>query len=411
MECDHKSTAHSDTADEIPITGAEQLRQLVDLCRQQFGRDAPVPHVPLGTLPNESLLVLSLCRLSQTCSLLGDATMARHLYQLLLPYQDRTITLTVGGSERTCAAAYFVGLLAANLADWDAAAAHFDHALQINERLTATYDAAQTRYAYASVLVVRGRSGDWEHARALLSETVNALSAGEADAVAAPLRHSERAPVPPAPPLEADSVVSRRSTPATTAPRYVFRADGDYWTVAYDSKAFHLRDVRGLQYIGCLLRHPHHDLHVLDLVVSGLAIPTRSDRRNLPEDGFSVARLDESLPLLDPRARRAYVVRLRDLRAEHDDATLNNDLGRSAALQREIQFLADQLLAASRPGGRCASTASPVERARISVRNAITGALKAIAPHHGELARHLRNAIRTGTTCCYAPDRQVDWSF
>jgi hypothetical protein len=85
-------------------------------------------------------------------------------------------------------------------------------------------------------------------------------------------------------------------------------------------------------------------------------------------------------------------------------------LGRSAALEREIAFLADQLLAASRPT-RCAATASPVERARISVRNAITGALKIIAPHHGELARHLRNAIRTGSICCYAPDRPVDWTL
>lgn len=394
MDGDHKATGYSESLDGMSISGAEQLRQLVNLCRQQLGRDPAPPQVPLGVVVNDSLLVLSACRLSQTCSLLGDATVARHLYQLLLPYQERIITLSAGGTERTCAAAYYVGLVAANLSDWDAAIRHFDHALVVNERLGATYEAAQTRYAYASVLVVRSHPGDWEHARALLSETVNALSASEVDPGLMGMSRAETAPP------RADAAPAR----------YVFRADGDYWTLAYDSKTFHVRDVRGLQYIGRLLRQPHHDVHVLDLVVSGLEASPRPERKDLPADGFNVARLDDVLPVLDSRARRAYVGRLRDLRTEQDEATLNNDMGRSAALQREVEFLADQLLAASRPT-RCASSASPVERARISVRNAITGALKTIAPHHGELARHLRNAIRTGTTCCYAPDRRVDWSF
>jgi hypothetical protein len=376
-------------------SAAAQLRDLVDRCRQQLGRDAPDTGVPLGVLADDSLFVLSACRLAQTCSLLGDGSMARHLYQLLLPYHDRLITLAGAVGERTCAAAYFVGLVAANLADWNAALEHFDHALQLNQRIAATYDAAQTRYAYASVLVLRGRPGDWEQARELLRETVDALAAREA--APTPARAAPRG-------TPTDGV---HGMPA----RYVFRADGDYWTVAYDSQPFHVKNVRGLYYIGRLLRQPHRDLHVLDLVASGIDTASpRRERSDLPDDGFSVARLDDVLPVLDPRARRAYVGRLRALRAEQDEAVLNNDLGRSAALEREITFLADQLLAASRPT-RCASTASPVERARINVRNAITGAIKIIAPHHGELARHLRNAIRTGSICCYAPDRPLDWAL
>jgi hypothetical protein len=78
---------------------------------------------------------------------------------------------------------------------------------------------------------------------------------------------------------------SRTSTPADgaeSAPaRYVFRADGDYWTLAYDSHPFHVKDVRGLHYIGRLLRQPHRDLHVLDLVASASIRhrPERTDRR------------------------------------------------------------------------------------------------------------------------------------
>lgn len=391
MNCDQKASGYPDSLNGTPAGNAEQLRELIDLCRQQLGRASPSTQVPPGMLANDSLFLLSVCRLSQTCGLLGDTIMARHLYELIAPFQERIITVVANGDERTCAAAYFVGLVAANVGDWDAAIHHFDCALRINRSLGATYDAAQTRYAYASVLVVRGRSGDWEQARALLSETVTALSATEVD--------------PPAP-------TSREGLPAAESDgaRYVFRPDGDYWTLAYDSDPFHVRDVRGLQYICRLLRQPHQDVHVLDLVATGVSAAPRQARSDLPSDGFTVSRLDDVLPLLDPRARRAYVVRLRDLRAEQDEAASNNDMGRTSALQREISFLAEQLLAASRPV-RCASTASPVERARISVRNAITGALKAIAPHHGELARHLRNAIRTGTTCSYTPDRRVDWAL
>jgi hypothetical protein len=108
MDCDQKPTGCTESGEGPSISGAQQLRELVDFCRQQLGRDAP---------DSDSLFVLSVCRLSQTCGLLGDVAMARQLYQLLLPHRDRVITLVAGDTERTCAAAYFVGLVAANLSE------------------------------------------------------------------------------------------------------------------------------------------------------------------------------------------------------------------------------------------------------------------------------------------------------
>lgn len=391
MYCNDKANEHRPPLDGMQSSHTQELQELITLCRQQLGRDVPALQLPLRMIATDSLFVLSVFRLAQTCALLGDTTTARHLYQLIVPYQERVISIVAGDHERTCAAAYFVGLVAASVGDSEAAICHFERALRINRSLGAAYDAAQTRYAYASVLVLRGGPGDWEQARGLLSETVTALSAAES--------HSS-----------ASAPASASCTPEPDSARYIFRPDGDYWTLAFDSGPVHVRDVRGLQYIGRLLHYPHRDVHVLDLVATGATGALRPRPDDLPADGFTVTRLDDALPALDPRARRAYVLRLRDLRAEQDEAASNNDMGRTAALQREITFLAEQLLAASRPL-RCTSTASPVERARISVRNAITGALKAIAPHHNELARHLRNAIRTGTTCSYAPDRRVDWAL
>jgi len=105
MDCDHKATEYAAMRADAQSAGSDQLRQLIDLCRQQLGHDAPGLQVPLGMRADDSVFVLSACRLSQTCSLLGDIATGRHLYHLLLPYQDRIITLASGGNERACAAA------------------------------------------------------------------------------------------------------------------------------------------------------------------------------------------------------------------------------------------------------------------------------------------------------------------
>ena len=50
-----------------------------------------------------------------------------------------------------------------------------------------------------------------------------------------------------------------------SAPKGIFRKEGEYWTVGYGGKAFRLKDTRGLGYLVHLLRHPAVEFHVLDL--------------------------------------------------------------------------------------------------------------------------------------------------
>ena len=47
------------------------------------------------------------------------------------------------------------------------------------------------------------------------------------------------------------------------------------------------------------------------------------------------------------------------------------------------------------------------ERARTSVTRSIRYATTRIAEHHPSLGQHLRQAINTGTYCCYTPDPRV----
>src|SRR5690606_20919426 len=60
-------------------------------------------------------------------------------------------------------------------------------------------------------------------------------------------------------------------------------------------------------------------------------------------------------------------------------------------------------------GGRPRRAGDPVERARKSVYNRIRTASARIERDLPVLARHLRTCVRTGTTCCYAPDRSLAW--
>ena len=62
-------------------------------------------------------------------------------------------------------------------------------------------------------------------------------------------------------------------------------------------------------------------------------------------------------------------------------------------------------------GGNGRSGASLKERARVNVRNCITAALRALRVHDESLWRHLSNSIKTGSFCCYGPDRPVAWDM
>src|SRR5262249_50709511 len=128
------------------------------------------------------------------------------------------------------------------------------------------------------------------------------------------------------------------------------------------------------------------------------------------EHGLRISAETDVVPALDRRARDDYRTRWRELLIEEAEARRDNDPGRAARAQREIEMLAAQLTAAA-GGGSGRSGASLKERARVNVRNCITAALRALRVHDEALWRHLSNSIKTGSFCCYAPDRPVVWEM
>jgi pimeloyl-ACP methyl ester carboxylesterase len=185
-------------------------------------------------------------------------------------------------------------------------------------------------------------------------------------------------------------------------PAMLFRREGDYWTVAFGGKVVRMRDAKGLGYLARLLRHPHHEFHVLDL----LAGDARRGDDRVREEGLVAATPDVGV-VLDEPAKHAYRARIVELEAEIEQARRWNDLERTALLESELDALTHELAGAVGLSGRDRRAASESERARASVSKAMRSAMRRLDDQHPELGRHLSLAVHTGTFCTYDPDSRV----
>jgi hypothetical protein len=207
------------------------------------------------------------------------------------------------------------------------------------------------------------------------------------------------------------SIASGHGSPSAT--RYLFRRDGDYWSVSYDSDPVPLRDRRGFAYIAQLLRRQGEEQHVLDLIFAvresdrGVSAALGGDKAVRLED----CRWGDAGVVCDAQARDAYRRRLADLDAEISEAQAANDLGRIPRLQFERERLAAELAAAFGIDGRPRRVGSAVERARINVRNSIVTARRVLDARAPRLGKHLEVSIRTGVYCSYRPERATPWTL
>jgi hypothetical protein len=324
-------------------------------------------------LPRDGVWLLRLSALAEACVLVGDERRAEQLYELLLSFGDRfalSYTQQFLGSVGVR-----VAMLARLLGRLDEAEQHASAALERCLVFGARPAAIRARAELAAVLRARGGVDDAARADALLAETraeCDELGLGELLARLAP------------PPAARDSAV--------------FRREGDVWTIAYDGTLLRLRDIKGLRYIAMLLATPGREIHVLELATAG------TDNRRPVSDVDLPARFpDGAGPALDARAKAAYRRRLEELGAELQQARDWGDPERAARVEVEIDVLTGELASAVGLGGRDRETASPAERARVSVTKAIQTALRSIGRESPELADHLAESIQTGRFCSYSP--------
>jgi tetratricopeptide (TPR) repeat protein len=332
----------------------------------------------------------ALALLAKPVSLLGDRQRAATLYRLLLPFAERNVVLPVYSPGALGSAHRYLAILAATEGDPERAASHFEAALATNARLGARPALAHTQHEYARLLLARARPGDGERAAELRASALELTEACGMTRLRAELMELPGVAAPDAPKATRD---------ASSSMQALLRRDAGFWTVAFGSDSFRLKDAKGIGLLQRLLRHPGRELHVLDLAGGGAPI----------EEGGGRAAGE----LLDPAARDAYKRRLEDLRDALDEAQHFNDLERAARAEQEIAFLTDELARTVGLGARSRTAAGAAERARVNVTRTIGAVVKKIAAGSPALGQHLTAAVRTGYFCSYAPDPRVrvDWTF
>jgi DNA-binding winged helix-turn-helix (wHTH) protein len=122
--------------------------------------------VDLEALPRGVLGLSCSTLLGTAAAIAGEERACLKLYERLAPYHRHHAVvgyavICLGSVSRT------LGLLAARLGEWDAAARHFEYALQANARLDSPLWIARTQFDYAHALTLRAKPGDPRHARAL----------------------------------------------------------------------------------------------------------------------------------------------------------------------------------------------------------------------------------------------------
>jgi hypothetical protein len=195
--------------------------------------------------------------------------------------------------------------------------------------------------------------------------------------------------------------------------RELFRDEGEYWQILYEGKCIHIKSLKGLFYLRHLLQHPDDKIHVTalgDHYASAACVGLRGDRGlDVPPEAPLV--VNHAGGVIDGRATREYRRRIVELRSEVEGASQGADFGRVASVQREIEFINNELASAYGLNGQLRRLDDPIERMRKAVTNRIHHTIGDIARRNPALGCHLTNAIRTGLFCWYTPENDVYWEF
>jgi len=110
-------------------------------------------------------------RLTTIASYLNDKPAAAVLYDILLPYRNRTIVIANaiicdGSASRP------LGMLAATLERWDEAEELFEEAIEMDARIGARPNLGRAQFEYARMLLARDTPGDRARALRLLDEAL-----------------------------------------------------------------------------------------------------------------------------------------------------------------------------------------------------------------------------------------------
>jgi hypothetical protein len=187
--------------------------------------------------------------------------------------------------------------------------------------------------------------------------------------------------------------------------QYIFRKRAEFWEIAYGGAPFHLKDIKGLNYIGFLLQNPNKEFDVIEMVRIVEKNTSGTDINLQAEESLDrVTDLDDNYEILDSQTKTECKKRLSELEEEWKRAMKLEDDESLLEIEKEKEGIVKELRAATGLGGRARSFSTPYERARISVQQAIKRAFDKISEQSPTLSEYLRSTIKTGNRCYYRPD-------
>jgi class 3 adenylate cyclase len=158
---------------EVPVWRCALALVLVETGKEDEARKVFGELAESGSdLPRDANWLVSVLLLGDVCHLLEHVERAEPLYEMLLPYSERCIVTGIGATV-VGSASRPLGSLAGLLGRWDEAERHFEHALEMNIKIRARPWVALTQWAYARMLVRRGRAEDKEKALELLTGSLD----------------------------------------------------------------------------------------------------------------------------------------------------------------------------------------------------------------------------------------------
>lgn len=390
----------------------------------------------------------ALAALSEVVTQLGDMERAATLYERLSLYPERNLLL--GSVAIFGCASRYLGILARILNHTDHAIAHLTHAATINRRIGARPWAAFAEFDLAVALAARAGHGERARAQEICDRVQSEARAMGMEKLAAQVQELRKqlsairpnlgrpepsstprldrlpnaghahetgrdggrrptAAVPSGTGLKAvrDQVQTGENRPDTDAP-HLFRREGELWTLAYEGKVVRVRHRKGLTILAYLLQNAGRRFHALEL---SALLDHRSEQSLRAKTQEMLG--SKSEPLLDTQAKQSYRKRLRELRAEIEEAKANNDVMRAERMEEESAYLTRELARALGIFGRDRRLPSDAERARLRVTWVVRSATNLVSAQHASLGRFLRASIRTGAYLSYRPTSDIapDWQF
>jgi tetratricopeptide (TPR) repeat protein len=367
----------------VELGEVERARALVaDLARDRFSR-----------IPVDNEWLFAMCLVAEPVAAVADTGTVAILFDLLSPF--------AGLSAYSAPELYlgtvtlYLGLLAARLGRQQEAERYLEDAVLRSERTGATTWVVRSRYHLADVLRRRGDQSGRQRAAEVAGTTRE--MAGRVGLTAMEERLAALV----------DDLGEGAATEAGPPGPSVLRREGEYWSIAFEGRAFRLKDTKGLHHLATLLAAPGREVHALDLVTAGQGTRGAGDTHPAAE-GLTVGQLDTGDDVLDPQARESYKRRLTELEEEIEEARAWADPERAARAEEERDAIIGELGAAMGLGGRSRKTATAAERARVNATRAIRAALARIAEHDRSLGEHLSATVATGTYCSYRPDPRAE---